>query len=198
MLKKCNKIISAFLALMMLCTLLPASAFAAGEPTTHLWTVTFDANGGTGTMGPVTLETENDSYLYTAPECEFTAPDGMEFDYWTLSGSDTPIYVGETIEVSSNITLVAHWRQMVYYYLVSFDANGGTGDMIPLFIESTTATAQFVVPACTFTPPEGMVFSGWIDETGRPYTVGRRYSINGDVTLIAQWAEATTANFTEG
>ena len=45
-------------------------------PPPTLYTVSFDANGGTGTMADVTTASP-----YTLPNCAFTAPEGQEFDY---------------------------------------------------------------------------------------------------------------------
>ena len=45
--------------------------------------VTFDGNGGTGSMEPVTVE---EGSRYVLPACGFTAPDGQEFKAWEIGG----------------------------------------------------------------------------------------------------------------
>ncbi len=50
---------------------------------------------------------------------------------------------------------------IVYNYAlrtVIFDANGGSGEMEQLVFRKDTLT----LPECTFTPPEGMAFDGWL------------------------------------
>ena len=42
--------------------------------------------------------------------------------------------------------------------LVSFDANGGSGTMEPVYVAKGS---DYKLPGCGFSPPEGMVFIGW-------------------------------------
>jgi hypothetical protein len=46
---------------------------------TKPWTITFDANGGTGAMDPVTVPKAEGGTTYTLPACGFTAPEGKTF-----------------------------------------------------------------------------------------------------------------------
>ena len=73
------------------------------------WTanVTFDANGGTGTMASVTC---NVGSQYTLPECGFTAPSGKMFDCWKVDGKENA--VGSKITVSINTTVKAQWEDI--------------------------------------------------------------------------------------
>ena len=76
-------------------------SISLGDPT---YTVTFDANGGTGTMAQVT----GVSGEYTLPESTFTAPDGKEFKCWKVG--DDEKNAGDKITVSSDITVKAVWK----------------------------------------------------------------------------------------
>ena len=67
-------------------------------------TVTFEANGGTGKMRPVTVV---EGASFTLPACEFTAPKGKVFDGWDAGA------VGATIEVTDGVTLTAQWKDDV-------------------------------------------------------------------------------------
>jgi len=67
------------------------------------YTVSFDANGGSGTMASVT----GISGIYTLPECKFTAPEGYSFDGW--SKTKTIIITSDTTEIDSDTTLYAMW-----------------------------------------------------------------------------------------
>lgn len=67
------------------------------------YTISFDANGGTGTMASVQV---NKNSSYELPICTFTAPSGKDFDYWSVSG----VKQTTSITVTSDITLVANWK----------------------------------------------------------------------------------------
>ncbi|MBR6801159.1 MAG: hypothetical protein IKM61_05375, partial [Eubacteriaceae bacterium] len=79
-------------------------------PVTPLtYEITFDANGGTGTMESVKVEFGKD---FTVPECGFTAPEGKEFKVWhILDGVE--YNPGETINITDTsvtfICLSAVW-----------------------------------------------------------------------------------------
>ena len=64
-------------------------------------TVSFDPNGGSGTMYNVTV---NKGSFYNAPECTFTAPEGRQFSHWTVNGER---FDGATIR--ENTVLKASW-----------------------------------------------------------------------------------------
>jgi len=68
------------------------------------YTVTFEANQGTGTMDKVT----NIAGTYVIPECAFTAPTGKVFKCWKINGVDW--LPGESYPVTQNVTLTAQWK----------------------------------------------------------------------------------------
>ena len=74
-------------------------------------TVSFDANGGTGTRSP---ETVPKGVPYNLPPCEFIAPEGKEFDNWDRG---TP---GEDIILDSDITLKAIWKDKAAARIMPF------------------------------------------------------------------------------
>ena len=67
-------------------------------------TITFDKNGGTGTMNPVTI---NKGSSYKLPECGFTAPENKKFKYWKIG--NTFYSPGESFTVTSDLTAYAYW-----------------------------------------------------------------------------------------
>ena len=75
------------------------------NPPVTTYTVSFDANGGTGTMANVTVISGN----YTLPPCTFTAPEGKQFKGWATSASGTVI-TGTSITVSADTKLFAIWE----------------------------------------------------------------------------------------
>ena len=81
---------------------------AAAIPT---YTVTYDANGGSGEMKPTKVSKNDEGkYIYKVESCGFTAPEGETFDYWL--GSDGKTYrPGPEVEISANLTLTAQWKK---------------------------------------------------------------------------------------
>ena len=68
------------------------------------YAITFNANGGSGTMNP-----DNYAGTYSLPQCTFTAPSGKQFKGWALS-ADGEVIVGTTISVQADTTLYAIWE----------------------------------------------------------------------------------------
>ena len=86
----------------------------AGKDTTGAWNIeiptckiTFDANGGSGSMDALTKE-ENEEY--TLPSCTFTAPANKEFSHWEVNGETKA--VGEKIIITSNTIVKAIWLEI--------------------------------------------------------------------------------------
>ena len=73
-------------------------------PAILTYTVSFTANGGTGTMADVT----GISGEYTLPENGFTAPDGKQFKAWSVDGSEKA--AGDKITVTADTTVTAVWE----------------------------------------------------------------------------------------
>lgn len=117
-------------------------------------TITFDGNGGSGSMGPVTVKAGAN---YILPECGFTAPADQEFKAWEISG--TEYKVGDSYTVNGDIEIKALWKNSVitpttYTVTVSNDGNG-TGTATP----STAATGTEIT--LTAMPKEGYHFKEW-------------------------------------
>lgn len=74
-------------------------------PPVTTYTVSFDANGGTGTMADVTGVTGS----YTLPANGFTAPEGKQFKGWATS-ADGEVITGTSITVSADTKLYAVWQ----------------------------------------------------------------------------------------
>lgn len=95
-------------------------------PVETTYSVTFDANGGAGSMSAASgVKGE-----YTLPESSFTAPEGKHFAGWKVNGAGEALQPGAKITVSADTQLVAQWE--VTTFTISFDANGGTGEMANL------------------------------------------------------------------
>ena len=72
----------------------------------NYYTVTFAANGGTGTMADVT----GISGEYTLPANGFTAPEGKQFKAWSVDGTEKA--VGDKITVTADTTVKVVWETL--------------------------------------------------------------------------------------
>ena len=162
------------------------------------FTVSFEANGGEGAMDPATVNAEDE---YTAPECAFTAPEGQEFDCWTNAAGTATYPAGTSLGLlAGDTTLYAKWKDLepapVTHFTVSFDANGGTGEMSPVDVD---ADAEYTVPGSAFTAPAGKVFDSWntaADGTGTKYMPQDAPAIHENMMLFAQWVAAPATKCT--
>ena len=85
-------------------------------------TISFDANGGQGSMDSVEVEPNSS---VTLPSCTFTRT-GYEFAGWALSSTGVVVYSDEqTITPTASMTLYAVWRAEVY--TITLDWQGGSG-----------------------------------------------------------------------
>ena len=117
-------------------------------------TITFNGNGGSGSMDSVTVKAGAN---YILPECGFTAPADQEFKAWEISG--TEYKVGDSYTVLGDTEIKALWENSVitpttYTVTVSNDGNG-TGTATP----STAATGTEIT--LTAMPKEGYHFKEW-------------------------------------
>ena len=117
-------------------------------------TITFNGNGGSGSMGPVTVKTGTN---YILPVCGFIAPTDQQFKAWEISG--TEYKVGDTYTVKLDTEIKVLWENSVitpttYTVTVSNDGNG-TGTATP----STAAAGTTIT--LTATPKTGYHFKEW-------------------------------------
>ena len=152
-------------------------------------TISFDPNGGTGTMKPMRVKAGEN---YTLPECTFTPPEGREFAGW-LAVNGT-VYPAGTKGISSyDQSFKATWKDKEKI-TITFDPNGGTGTMQPMKVKSGE---KFELPKCTFTPPEGKEFAGWLAVNGKVYPAGEIVSSVGSSVLKATWKDKAEVDVTE-
>ncbi len=71
------------------------------------YNLSFDANGGTGTIDDATTDILG---RYTLPECAFTAPEGKQFKAWAVNEEEYA--AGDVITVSENTTVTAVWEDI--------------------------------------------------------------------------------------
>ena len=124
-----------------------------GEPLAD-FIITFNGNGGSGSMGPVTVKAGTN---YILPACGFTAPADQEFKAWQIGGMEYK--VGDSYTVNGDTEIKALWENSVITpttYTVTVSNNGnGTGTATP----STAAAGTTIT--LTAMPNEGYHFKEW-------------------------------------
>ena len=153
-------------------------------------TVTFDANGGTGSMGAQT-STKGESLNRNT----FIRQDYIFTDWWNTApdGSGVSYFDGGTYLFMADITLYAQWSQN---HTVTFNANGGTGTMAPQVSHSYA-----LLNPNSFTNGS-MFFDYWstnADGTGIRYYSGAGgfdyFDFTHDQTLYAIWSVGHTVTY---
>ena len=140
-------------------------------------TITFDANGGTGTMETLTVKTGEEIEL---PSATFTK-EGKVFEKWVTNadGTGTTYNDGAKIKMpDGNLVLYAQYAQG--YYL-TYNTNGGINDGYKDFGK--------VIKSPMFTQKDGFSFVGWYKDA--EFTTGITFPItlNADKTIYAKWEE---------
>ena len=154
-------------------------------------TITFDPNGGTGTMQPMKVKSGE---KFKLPKCTFTPPEGKEFAGWlAVNGYVYP--AGDIVSSINSSVLKATWKSTgAAEITISFNPNGGTGSMQPMKVKSGE---KFTLPECTYTPPEGKEFAGWLAVNGNVYPAGNVATFSIDQTLKATWKDKAEVDVTE-
>jgi hypothetical protein len=150
-------------------------------------TMTYNANGGTGTMTDPRSPYYAGKTVVVLP-CAFTAPPYKDFVNWNTAagGTGTDYDPGDDITVgSSNITLYAIYANT--HTKLVLDANGGTGTMTDnsKYYEDEV----IVVPDCTFAPPSGKKFSKWNTSSAGS---GTDYAPDDEITVTSAMIGAAT------
>ena len=152
--------------------------------TENKYTLTFNSNGGTGTMTPIANLTGE----YTLPANEFTAPSGKQFKGWSLS---TDGAIVTKVDMTENKTVYAIWEDIpVVTYTLTFNANGGSGTMTPI----ADLTGEYTLPSNGFTAPSGKQFKGWsLTTDGETVT---KVNMTENRTVYAIWEDIPVVTYT--
>jgi hypothetical protein len=169
----------------------PLSLFAQWTVTNLTWTITWNANGGTG--GGST--TQNRGVSHTAPSPG--TREGFNFSNWRnpATGFDVLYTVndGGTFNPTGDLTFGAVWSAKTY--AVTYNANGGTGaPASQTKIHGTNLTLSSTAPTRATVGSTQYTFAGWntaANGTGTSYAAGATYTLNAALSLFAQWTETT-------
>lgn len=159
-------------------------------------TLTYDANGGTGTYSETKTFNVGEPYTFTVKSRSETGIDRAKhaFRHWSVDKDDEwdRYYEGNTITVTGDTTLYAQWQYVPQKISVLYYSNN---PMDPPEVDSniTEGTSYTVRMYTSFNPPYNKHFVNWNTEpdgSGTTYEVGQEIMAPGDnLILCAQWAD---------
>lgn len=153
-----------------------------------VFTVSYDANGGTGTVPTAVTLNHGDAYKIPG---ETPSRGGYTFLGWAkrADAAAAEWQPGEDVNVEMSMTLYAVWNANSYQ--VCYDANGGTGAP-----EAQTKIHGETLPLSSVLPTrEGYSFGGWAlkpTAAKADYFPGDSFMKDADVTLYALWRAKAT------
>lgn len=159
-------------------------------------TLTYDANGGTGSWSETKTFNVGEEYTFTVKPRFDTGIDRAKyaFLYWTIDkDGERDRYNGNNqITVTGDTTLYAQWQYVPQKINILYSPNYSSVE--PVVSESATEGESYpVLGSNTFRPPYNKHFVNWntaSDGSGTPYEVGQVITAPGnDLTLYAQWAD---------
>ena len=146
--------------------------------------VSYDANGGTGTMESITGDVGSKIVI----DRNGFARSGYTFTGWNTQadGKGTAYKPGDNFILTDKDTvLYAQWNKLV---TVSFDlcGHGGANISSQTFVGGNKASGP------TAPKEDGWVFGGWYTEKGCKYRFSFDSAVTSDITLYAKWDRVTT------
>ena len=136
------------------------------------YTVSFNSNGGSEVASQTMFEGR------TASEPADPTRDGYEFDSWRISSVEGDEYDFDS-PVSSNVSLVAKWNQIITH-TVSFNMDGGIPVLADVVVNEGNPVAQPADPTKT-----GYNFVEW-QLSGSTYNF--ESPVMDDIELVAVWS----------
>ena len=88
--------------------------------------ITFEPDGGTGSMEGSTADSGSD---YELPECSITPPSGKGFAGWKIGSSDDIKQPGSKIIVSGSVVITPVWEKLSYKISKGADSTWTGGDL---------------------------------------------------------------------
>ena len=153
-------------------------------PTPTEYTVTFDGNDGTPSVGSMTTTKQKLTSLPDASRSKHS------FDGWYTEKSGGTKITTDTV-FSANTTVYAHWTHTgdnnppVNYYTLRFETGGGSA------IPGVRETYNTYIDLTKYVPTRhGYTFVGWYSEQSLVNKVSDIY-LTGDRTVYAGWRAVT-------
>ena len=159
-------------------------------------TLTYDANGGTGSCSETKTFNVGEEYTFTVKPRFDTGIDRAKhaFLYWTIDkDGERDRYNGNNqITVTGDTTLYAQWQYVPQKINILYSPNYSSVE--PVLSEPATEGESYpVLGSNTFRPPYNKHFVNWntaSDGSGTPYEADSVITAPGnDLTLYAQWED---------
>ena len=190
--------LSSILLSLTVLVIIMTSCSKCKDVTKPQYTISFNLNGGSGTLENKTVEEGTVITLPVSSASTFFFT-GYTFKEWNTKsdGTGTGYSAGSSYTVSANITLYATWQQVVNY-TITFNLNGGSGTLNPATVlaGSSTVLPSSSVNTFYFTDYTFVNWNTKADGSGTNYAAGVSYTPTANVTLYAQWQSMYTAVFT--
>ena len=114
------------------------------------------------------------------PEYVFTASEVGYKQYFVQAYNSNDQIMGD-----DSLLFTITWKEQQIVYLVSFNANDGTGTMQPV---EQNAGSQYTLPTCTFTAPDGKIFKAWsVNDVEKQ--VGDKITVDANTVVKAVWED---------
>ena len=117
------------------------------------------------------------------PEYNFTASEVGKKQFFIQAYNANDEKIGEDY-----LLFTITWTEQQIVYLVSFNANGGSGTMQSF---EKNAGSNYVLPNCTYEAPENYVYKTW-DVNGVEKQPGDEITITSNTIIKAIWEEIPT------
>lgn len=163
---------------------------------TAKYTVTYDGNGGTGSV------TDSEAYgkgAYASVKANsFNAPSGQVFLGWSTTASGSVAYYANSkLEITGNMELYAIWGDKDSTVTLTYNANYGTTPATST-IENLKNNGLVTLAAATLFTRTGYQFTGWntkADGKGVAFAAGSNARVDDvdedENVLYAQWKQLT-------
>jgi uncharacterized repeat protein (TIGR02543 family) len=160
-------------------TVFTANVTIYAQWTTITYTITFDANGGTVTLGYENVGSTGTLAVLPPPPVRA----GYNFNGWFTAKTGGEEVTTSTV-FSADATIYARWTLITY--TITFNANNGT--VTPAFGTTGEGGMLALLPTPT---KMGYVFDGWFTATVGGTAVIGSTVFSGNATIYAQWTLIT-------
>ncbi|MDR1804478.1 MAG: InlB B-repeat-containing protein [Treponema sp.] len=160
--------------------------YAKWIPVPSTFTITFDANGGSGAVPSVTASAGSS---VTLPSGGGLSKNNYAFSGWNTesNGTGTNFTTGTSYTVTVNTTLYAKW--VATTYTLFFNSNSGTGSVPNMTVNIGDSA---ILPSGNGLLYDGFIFVGWTgsyEGTGTIYSAGSSYTPTVNTMFYARWSD---------
>ncbi|MDE7035962.1 MAG: S-layer homology domain-containing protein, partial [Eubacteriales bacterium] len=149
--------------------------------------VEYDPNDGT-LPDDVKFQFYDKAGTATIKDMPEPSREGYKFLGWFTDPTDgEKITEEDNVPVKSNMTLYAHWEEIVETFKVTYNANGGSGTMRGH--TEVLPDEEITLKQNGFTAPSGMEFNYWAvgSTSGEQKNPGDKITVAKDTTVYAIW-----------